>query len=44
MQKELVDNSNGKAIFDFSLISAFRVIEDVSEKYFEDGFGAEITQ
>ena len=35
VQKELVENGNGKATFDFSLITAFRVLENVSEKYFE---------
>lgn len=44
VQKELVENGNGKAIFDFSLITAFRVIENVSEKYFEEGFGGDTTQ
>jgi len=44
LNKELVENGNGKAIFDFSLITAFRVIENVSEKYFEEGFGGETTQ
>ncbi len=44
VQKELVDNGNGKAVFDFSLVTAFRVIENVSEKYFEEGFGTETTQ
>jgi|BioPla2DNA2_1021312.scaffolds.fasta_scaffold00042_26 hypothetical protein len=38
-QKELVENGNGKAVFDFSLVTAFRVIENVSEKYLEEGFG-----
>ena len=44
VQKELVENDNGKAVFDFSLVTAFRVIENVSEKYLEEGFGAETTQ
>lgn len=44
VQKELVENGNGKATFDFSLITAFRVLENVSEKYFEEGFGAETNQ
>ncbi len=44
VQKELVENGNGKAVFDFSLVTAFRVIENVSEKYLEEGFGAETTQ
>ena len=44
VQKELVENGNGKALFDFSLVTAFRVIEKVSEKYLEEGFGAETTQ
>jgi ATP-dependent DNA helicase RecG len=30
--------------FYFSLVTAFRVIENVSEKYFEEGFGTETTQ
>jgi len=37
----LVENGNGKAVFDFSLVTAFRVIENVSEKYLEEGLGAE---
>jgi ATP-dependent DNA helicase RecG len=41
VQKELIENGNGKAVFDFSLITAFRVIEKISDKYFDDGFGAE---
>ncbi len=41
VQKELVENGNGKAVFDFSLVTAFRVIENVSEKYLEEGLGAE---
>jgi len=39
VQKELTENGNGKPSFDFSLITAFRVIEKVSERYFELGFG-----
>jgi len=34
VQKELTENGNGEAFFDFSLITAFRVTEKVSEKYF----------
>ncbi len=41
VQKELVENGNGKAVFDFSLITAFRVVENVSKKYFEEGFGGD---
>ena len=44
VQKELVENGNGEAVFDFSLITAFRVIEKVSKKYYEEGFGTETTQ
>jgi len=44
VQKELVENGNGEATFDFSLITAFRVVEKVSERYFELGFGAEFAQ
>ncbi len=44
VQKELEENGNGKAFFDFSLVTAFRVVEKVSEKYFEEGFGVGITQ
>lgn len=44
VQKELVENGNGKAVFDFSLVTAFRVIENVSEKYFEEGFGGDKAQ
>lgn len=29
-----------KVTFDFSLITAFRVVENVSQRYFEAGFGA----
>ena len=39
VQKELEENGNGQASFDFSLITAFRVVENVSQKYFEEGFG-----
>lgn len=41
VQKELVENGNGEAVFDFSLITAFRVVENVSKKYFEEGFGGD---
>jgi len=41
VQKELEENGNGKAVFDFSLVTAFRVVENVSQKYFEQGFGAD---
>ncbi len=34
VQKELEENGNGKAFFDFSLITAFRVVENRSKKYF----------
>jgi ATP-dependent DNA helicase RecG len=44
VQKELVENGNGEATFDFSLITAFRVVEKVSGKYFEAGFGADDNQ
>lgn len=44
VQKELEENGNGKASFDFSLITAFRVVENVSQKYFEEGFGREISK
>ena len=44
VQKELMENGNGKAVFDFSLVTAFKVIENISEKYLDEGFGAEITQ
>ncbi len=44
VQKELIENGNGEATFDFSLVTAFRVIENVSSKYFDAGFGAETTQ
>ena len=44
VQKELTENGNGEAFFDFSLITAFRVTEKVSEKYFEAGFGTNATQ
>ncbi|OCW95215.1 hypothetical protein A9168_03500 [Macellibacteroides sp. HH-ZS] len=38
------ENGNGDALFDFSLITAFRVIEQVSGKYFDAGFGADDNQ
>ena len=41
VQKELEENGNGKASFDFSLITAFRVVEPISTAYFEEGFGEE---
>ena len=44
VQKELEENGNGQASFDFSLIRAFRVVENVSQKYFEEGFGGETAQ
>lgn len=44
VQKELVENGNGEASFDFSLITAFRVVEKVSGKYFEAGFGSDNIQ
>jgi ATP-dependent DNA helicase RecG len=44
VQKELMENGNGKAVFDFSLVTAFKVIENISEKYLDEGFGAETIQ
>ena len=44
VQKELEENGNGQASFDFSLITAFRVVEKATQKYFEEGFGRETTQ
>ena len=44
VQKELVENGNGQAIFDFSLVTAFKVVEKVSESYFEEGFGVDENQ
>jgi ATP-dependent DNA helicase RecG len=41
VQRELRENGNGEAAFDFSLITAFKVVENISEKYFEEGFGRE---
>jgi ATP-dependent DNA helicase RecG len=41
VRKELAENGNGEATFDFSLITAFKVVENVSKRYFEEGFGAE---
>ena len=41
VQKELKDNGNGQASFDFSLLTAFRVVENASQRYFEEGFGGE---
>ncbi|MCC8188392.1 MAG: putative DNA binding domain-containing protein [Bacteroides sp.] len=42
VQKELKENGNGAATFDFSLRTAFRVVENISKKYFEEGFGIHI--
>jgi ATP-dependent DNA helicase RecG len=44
VHKELKENGNGEAVFDFSLITAFKVIENISSKYLEEGFGAETIQ
>ena len=44
VQKELEENGNGQASFDFSLITAFRVVENVSQKYFEESFGGETSK
>lgn len=44
VQKELEENGNGQASFDFSLITAFRVVENVSQKYLEEGFGGETSK
>ena len=44
VQKELIENGNGEASFDFSLITAFRVVENISKKYFEAGFGSDINE
>ena len=41
VQKKLEENGNGKASFDFSLNTAFRVVEPISTTYFEEGFGEE---
>lgn len=35
------ENGNGQASFDFSLLTAFRVVENASQRYFEEGFGGE---
>ena len=40
-QKELTENGNEKAEFDFSFVTAFRVIEKASKRYYDAGFGAE---
>jgi len=42
--KKLKRNGNGKAIFDFSLITAFKVTEMVAEKFFKTGFGIKDSQ
>lgn len=34
VQKELEENGNAQASFDFSLITAFRVVENISQKEF----------
>ncbi len=41
VQKELTENGNEKAEFDFSFVTAFRVIEKASKRYYDAGFGAE---
>ena len=41
VQKELTENGNEKAEFDFSFVTAFRVIEKASKRYYNAGFGAE---
>uniref|UniRef100_UPI0009EC2BA2 RNA-binding domain-containing protein n=1 Tax=Candidatus Symbiothrix dinenymphae TaxID=467085 RepID=UPI0009EC2BA2 len=38
VQKELIDNGNGEATFNLKLITAFKVVEKISEYYFEEGF------
>lgn len=38
VQKELIENGNGKAEFDFSFVTAFKVVENVSQQFFEEGF------
>ena len=40
VQKELTENGNEKAEFDFSFVTAFRVIEKASKRYYDAGFGA----
>ena len=44
VRKELAENGNGEATFDLSLVTSFRVVEKISEKYLEAGFEVEITQ
>ncbi|KGN80352.1 hypothetical protein HR13_04525 [Porphyromonas gulae] len=44
VQKELKENGNEQASFDFSLLTAFRVVENVSQKYFEESFGGETSK
>lgn len=44
VQRELEENGNGLAEFDFSLGTVFRVTEKVSGRYFEAGFGIENAQ
>ena len=41
VQKELTENGNEKAEFDLSFVTAFRVIEKASKRYYDAGFGAE---
>ena len=41
VQKELTENGNEKAEFDFSFVTAFRVIEKASKRYYDAGFGVE---
>ncbi|MDR2791339.1 MAG: putative DNA binding domain-containing protein [Tannerellaceae bacterium] len=44
VRKELEENGNGAASFDFSLRTTFKVQEYLSVKYLEAGFGIDITQ
>ncbi|GBU08145.1 hypothetical protein AwDysgo_14760 [Bacteroidales bacterium] len=41
VQKELLENGNGEALFDLSLITAFKVIENISTKHAEFGMSDE---
>ena len=41
VQKELTENGNEKDEFDFSFVTAFRIIEKASKRYYDASFGAE---
>lgn len=44
VQRELEEDGNGRASFDFSLITTFRLVGNVSQTYFDEGFGRETSR